>query len=391
MAIAASNEPAAPAADPAATLAALEAEATRRPLSADEQLGRAFALRALGRPAEALPALDMVLALDPEHLLALLAKGAVLEALGRPRAAARVYTDALAMAPPPGRERPDLARPLARARRVSAEAAAALEAELRAAVGDPGNPEAPLDEALRIFAGTARPMPHQPLLFHWPRLPPIPFHDRSHFPWLAELEAATPVIAAEMEAAVAEAWDRFGPYIEFPPGVPLNQWAGLNHNRAWSTLYLWRDGRRFDESCARCPQTAAVLERLPLLDQPGFGPTAMFSALAPRTRIPPHTGSSNARLIVHLPLRLPGPAAFRVGNVTRPWRMGEAWVFDDTIEHEAWNDADETRIILIFDIWHPALTADERRAITAMMAARARWFAAEEAPAMSAAGGGSSS
>ena len=346
-------------------------------MSAEEQLGRAFALRALGRPAEALAALDAALVLDPEHLLALLAKGATLEALGRRRAAARVYGDALALAPPPGRERPDLTQPLARARRVTAEASAALEQALRAAVGDAGPPGGALEEALRIFAGSARPMPQAPLLFHWPRLPAIPFHDRAAFPWLAELEAATPAIAQEMEAAVREHWDDFGPYIEFPPGVPTNQWAELNHNRAWSTLYLWRDGRRFDATCARCPHTAAVLARLPLLDQPGFGPTAMFSALGARTRIPPHTGSSNARLIVHLPLRLPGPAGFRVGNVTRQWRIGEAWVFDDTIEHEAWNDAEETRVILIFDIWHPALSATERAAVTAMMAARARWFAAE--------------
>jgi aspartyl/asparaginyl beta-hydroxylase (cupin superfamily) len=363
--------------DPAATLAALDAVAQGRTLSADEQLGRAFALRAMGRPADALAALDAALVLDPQHLLALLAKAATLEALGRRRTAARIYGDALAMAPPPGRERPDLAQPLARARRVVAEAAAALEADLRAAVGDAGPAEGALDEALRIFAGAARPMPQAPLLFQWPRLPAIPFHGRDAFPWLADLEAATPAIAAEMEAAIAQDWDRFGPYIEFPPGVPTNQWAELNHNRAWSTLYLWRDGQRFDAACARCPQTAAVLARLPMLDQPGFGPTAMFSALAPRTRIPPHTGSSNARLIVHLPLRLPGPAGFRVGNVTRHWRIGEAWVFDDTIEHEAWNDADETRVILIFDIWHPALSAREREAVTAMMAARARWFAAE--------------
>ena len=101
-----------------------------------------------------------------------------------------------------------------------------------------------------------------------------------------------------------------------------------------------------------------------------YSPTAMFSVLAPRTRIPPHTGSTNARLVVHLPLVLPGPARFRVGNVTRPWRIGEAWVFDDTIEHEAWNDADEPRTILIFDVWNPQLSTAERTLVAAMMRAR---------------------
>jgi aspartyl/asparaginyl beta-hydroxylase (cupin superfamily) len=112
---------------------------------------------------------------------------------------------------------------------------------------------------------------------------------------------------------------------------------------------------------------------MPLADQPGFAPTALFSALAPRTRIPPHTGSTNARLLVHLPLVLPGPSRFRVGNDIRTWRMGEAWVFDDTIEHEAWNDADETRVILIFDIWNPLLSQAERELISAMMKARSEW------------------
>jgi aspartyl/asparaginyl beta-hydroxylase (cupin superfamily) len=96
----------------------------------------------------------------------------------------------------------------------------------------------------------------------------------------------------------------------------------------------------------------------------------MFSVLDARTRIPPHTGSTNVRLVVHLPLVLPGPARFRVGNVTREWKMGEAWVFDDTIEHEAVNDADSPRTILILDVWNPFLSEAERALVSAMMVAR---------------------
>jgi aspartyl/asparaginyl beta-hydroxylase (cupin superfamily) len=95
----------------------------------------------------------------------------------------------------------------------------------------------------------------------------------------------------------------------------------------------------------------------------------MFSVLQPRTRIPPHTGIANFRLVVHLPLVLPGNCGFRVGGETREWRIGEAWVFDDTIEHEAWNDSDEIRIILICDIWSPRLSPAEREAIRAVIAA----------------------
>ena len=74
-------------------------------------------------------------------------------------------------------------------------------------------------------------------------------------------------------------------------------------------------------------------------------------------------------------LVLPGPAGFRVGNETRQWRMGEAWVFDDTIEHAAWNDADETRVILIFDVWNPLLCAAERELISAMLREHRQWLA----------------
>ena len=105
-----------------------------------------------------------------------------------------------------------------------------------------------------------------------------------------------------------------------------------------------------------------------MAEQPGFAPTAMFSALEANTHIPAHTGSTNVRLLCHLPLVLPGPARFRVGNEVREWKLGQAWIFDDTIEHEAWNDADQLRVILIFDVWNPYLEPGERERVNALMA-----------------------
>ena len=107
----------------------------------------------------------------------------------------------------------------------------------------------------------------------------------------------------------------------------------------------------------------AAIERLPLLDIPGKSPTAMFSILEPHTRIPPHTGTSNVRVTIHLPLVVPPGCGFRVGSETREWHEGEAWAFDDTIEHEAWNDSDRPRAILIIDTWNPFLTDPEREVI----------------------------
>lgn len=338
-------------------------------------LDLALAYRMTGEFTRSIGTLDAALVLEPRNFLALLSKGAVLERCGRHKEAAGTYKNALAVAPPEGVLPASLAGPVARARDVVRSHAQALAAHLRASVADLrgqflGEDLDRFDESLAIYAGVARAHPQEPLLLHYPRLPAIPFYNRELFPWLAELEAATPVLQAELAGAMAAGADEFTPYIAFPPGVPTNQWAALNHSRLWSSFFLWRDGVRQDVACALCPRAAALLTSLPMTNQPGFAPTAMFSVLDAKTSIPPHTGSANTRLIVHLPLVLPGPARFRVGAVTRDWKMGEAWVFDDTIEHEAWNEADQPRTILIFDIWNPLLSPAERALVSAMMTAR---------------------
>ncbi len=343
--------------------------------SVENYLDLALAYRMQSNMSAAVAALDAALVLEPRNFLALLSKGAVLERLNRAKEAAGVYKNAVAVAPPPDILPASLTAPLARARAVARGHAEALAAHLRAGVAPlreqfAGQDLDRFDESVAIYAGLARPYTQEPLLLHYPRLPAIPFYNRELFPWLADLEAATPVLQAELAGAMAAGAGDFAPYIAFPPGVPVNQWAALNHSRAWSSFFLWRDGVRQESACALCPRTTALLASLPMSDQPGFAPTAMFSILDAKTAIPPHTGSANTRLIVHLPLVLPGPARFRVGAVTRPWAMGEAWVFDDTIEHEAWNDSDQPRTILIFDIWNPLLSAAERALISAMMTAK---------------------
>jgi aspartyl/asparaginyl beta-hydroxylase (cupin superfamily) len=112
-----------------------------------------------------------------------------------------------------------------------------------------------------------------------------------------------------------------------------------------------------------------AVHKLPQAQVDLRSPTAIFSVLKPHTHIPPHTGVANFRLVVHLPLVLPANCRFRVGGETREWRLGQGWVFDDTIEHEAWNDSDQTRIIFICDIWNPRLSEDERAAIRAVITA----------------------
>ncbi|MBV8593450.1 MAG: aspartyl/asparaginyl beta-hydroxylase domain-containing protein, partial [Caulobacteraceae bacterium] len=352
--------------DPARALALLEGAGGDASVSV--LLDRAVALRLLGQVTEALAAIEAALVREPGNFLALLSKGDLLERLSQPRAATAVYKAAIAMAPPDASLPAGLRKALERAREVVARSADDLAEHLRASVEDVRARFAEedlerFDESLEIFAGRTRAHVQAPALLHYPRLPAIPFYDRGLFPWLGELEAATSVIGEEFLALGDQAAAAFAPYVAFPPGVPVNQWDELNHSTRWSSFFLWRNGARQEGACALCPRTAEILAGLPMADQPGHAPTAMFSRLDARTRIPPHTGSTNVRLLTHLPLILPGPAFFRVGNETRPWRMGEAWVFDDTIEHEAWNDADSRRAILIFDIWNPFLNEAERELV----------------------------
>lgn len=351
----------------------------QEPADPQIKLDIALALRLQGNLAAALAALDAALAIDPYFFLALLSKGSVLEEMGKSRVAAQVYRNALRIAPRPENTPAAFEEPMGHARRIVEEDAREKAEYLRERLGDVRARFAHerlerVDECADIMAGTKRTYNAEPVQMHVPRLPAIPFFDRGHFPWLEQLEAETEAIREELSVLLAKGLPGFAPYVDFEPGTPENQFKELNHSDRWSSLWLWRDGKRQESAMTRCPHTAGVLEQLPLADQPGFAPTALFSALAPHTRIPPHTGSTNARLVVHLPLILPGPAGFRVGNECREWRIGEAWAFDDTIEHEAWNDSDATRVILIFDIWNPLLSAAEREMICVLLAANQEWM-----------------
>ncbi|MDB5422438.1 MAG: aspartyl beta-hydroxylase [Brevundimonas sp.] len=364
--------------DPDAALALID-QADAFGATHNSILNRSVALRLKGDFRGSLTQIDKALAIQPYDFIALLAKGALLEKTGQTRAAIPVYRNALKIAPPRDRCPPALLTNIDYASALIERESLSLRDHMRAEVEalrdnvDPAILDR-FDEGLEIYAGLKRAPKQEPLLLNYPRLPAIPFYDRALFPWLERLEAATPMIQAELASLIASDMDRFAPYIAYPPDVPVNQWGELNHSRKWTSLFLWKDGDRQDEICARCPGTTDLLQGLPMADQPGFAPTAVFSALQPHTHIPPHTGSSNVRLLCHLPLILPGPARFRVGNTTRDWKMGEAWVFDDTIEHEAWNDADELRVILIFDLWNPFLAEGEKAMITAMMQAQRRYM-----------------
>jgi hypothetical protein len=136
---------------------------------------------------------------------------------------------------------------------------------------------------------------------------------------------------------------------------------GLLDNADWSTYYLTDMGLPIPERVAACPTTYAAIDgHAPLCRIEGRAPSIMFSLLRPHSRIPRHTGMVNCRFICHLPLIVPPHCGFRVAAETREWRVGELLVFDDSVEHEAWNDSDEDRLVLIFDVWRPDVSEEER-------------------------------
>lgn len=209
----------------------------------------------------------------------------------------------------------------------------------------------------------------EPTDFHFPGLVEREFHPRSQHPWLEKLEEATDTIAAELDIVMREERAELVPYIEYPDHAPMAQWRELNRNLDWTAIHLLRNGQRVEANARLCPQTMELLSTLPQPDIPGAGPNAMFSLLSPGKVIPPHVGVNNTRLVCHLPLIVPEGCWFRVGAETRFWQRGEAFVFDDTIEHEAANPSDLLRVVFIFDVWHPQLSDAERSAVRSVIGA----------------------
>ena len=350
----------------------LEQVTAAAPARPEPWLKLAAMCRAGGEIEAALAAVDGALSIDPLGFLPLLLKASLLEAAGRAAEAGEAYGHALAQRPetvPAG-----LAGAVANAEQRHAAHVAATEARLAAAAArlEPALVAAE-QRRLRRFRSNivraTRPYHSEPSHFHYPGLSEREFHDPEAFPWLAALEAATPAIREDFERVMAAERAELVPYIQYPDHVPLRQWAELNRNPAWTAIHLVRNGVTIEANARHCPAIMALLGGLDQPDIPRRGPNAMFSLLAPGAHIPPHNGVANTRLVCHLPLIVPPGCWFRVGDERRDWEVGKAWIFDDTIEHEAMNPSDALRVILIVDTWHPGLSPAERAAVTATMAA----------------------
>ena len=324
--------------------------------------------KAVGDLHGAVAAVDRALALSPLDFPALLSRALMLEKL-RPGTAGQDCGNALAQRP--SEISPAMQSAVQHAElqwRVHQEA---LEANLSKHLPPTLSP-LDREQAERFISNRVRRTRHyhqEPSDFHYPGLPELEFHDRRLFPALAELEDEAEAIRSEFNALIAAEAAEIVPYIQYPERVPLRQWRELNFSRNWTAIHLLQNGLPLEANARHCPRTMAVLSSMPQPIVSGTSPNAMFSLLAPRTRIPAHTGVANTRVVCHLPLIVPPGCGFRVGETVREWKVGEAFVFDDTIEHEAWNESDELRVVLIIDLWPPALSAEAREVISAVIGA----------------------
>lgn len=305
-------------------------------------------------------ALTRALEQNPRHLGALLAMADTKVRQHDDRAAAGWFRAALNQAsssPFPADFRPLLER----AQSWLDQSSQRFEAHIRSSLGDVGKMPR-IGHAIDLLTNKVQLYLQQPSMFYFPGLPQRPFYERAEFPWLAEVEAAIPTMQAELAVRLSGGAD-FRPYVETQPGRPAPN-NPLKDDPAWGAHYFWNNGEPVEPNASEAPATMAALAKAPIPVIKGRSPMALWSLLKPGTHIQPHHGMLNTRLICHIPLVVNADCAIRVGPETRTWEPGKALIFDDSFEHEAWNRGTETRVILLFEIWRPEITAEEREGLT---------------------------
>ncbi len=353
-------------------LALLEQVVRAEPDNTDILFNLAAALRKHDRVDEAVEILDRLLAIDGRNVAALLEKASLEELQCKPRAAAMSYRAALQMIPPGFRPPPAFdERPAARegSRRGNNRALETYIAEglehVRARHKD--EPLGRFDQCVDTMLQKRRVFRQQPTFMFFPELPAIEFYERASFPFLDRIESGGGRHPRRIARRALRRDRGARPVRALSGGMPMEQWRELNDSRRWGVYSLWREGKAYPEHIARMSQDRRGARGYPAL---GYSGQRTDGLVLHSRRQDPDPGAHrpvNTRLVVHLPLIVPPGCGFRVGGQQREWVPGKAFVFDDSINHEAWNDSDVPRAVLIFDIWSPYLSAAERdlaRALT---------------------------
>jgi hypothetical protein len=341
--------------------------AAQRGRDATTLLRLATVRRSLGDYPGAIECAAAAVELAPRNFLMALMLGSLRERSGAVHGAERAYRAACAYAPPDLGFQPAVAKQLERANRVVEVGEQWRQRLFDWQVSDVPSAMTPQEEQRMLGFRTnilesLDAGPVVPPAFVIPGIRPKRYFDGSQFAGVSEIEQATDVIRAEF-LALAEKRDEFAPRLAGLRGPE----SSSERIGKWSMIPLIRNGSVVEEFASLCPRTFELAQGL---DLPAIGlisPSLYFSVLEPNSRIAPHTGIINARLIAHFPLIVPENCGFRVGGEDRRWEPGKALIFDDMTVHEAWNDSDRIRVVLIADLWRPELSAAERSAITDLM------------------------
>lgn len=314
-------------------------------------------------------ALQRILTRDRRDLAALLAMGQSHANSGDRRSAAVWFRTALNQAQ--GGNVPQQLHPLLeQAQRFIADTQSQLADEFAAQIdqlGVSGAGSPALRHAINLLYGRSELYFQQPTMFYYPGLPQRCFYERAEFDWVALIEDQSDILRDEFLALLNGGDEAFSPYIQRPDNRPASS-SPLLEDPAWGAAYLLQNGEQ-TALADHCPATLDALGLAPIPTIPNRSPMALYSRLKPGTHIAPHHGLLNTRLICHLPLIIPDDCALRVGHETRAWRYGEMLIFDDSMEHEAWNRGSTDRTILLFEIWRPEIPAEDRDILGQLFAA----------------------
>lgn len=217
-------------------------------------------------------------------------------------------------------------------------------------------------DGIYMFTGEQEkviPNSHQdPAFFYVPNLPSTPVFERKNMPFLENYEARADLILNELQEVL-------GNNKEIPNFKHTDDEGSLTDGGDWNAYFFYRHGEEYKENLVECPETGKALDELPLCKIQGQSPEVCFSILRPKTRIKPHRGVTNMRSVSHLGLVTPENCGLHIIDEKKlDWSCGKAFAFDDTFWHEAWNNSDRTRVVLLADVWNPNLTCVERAALT---------------------------
>jgi len=340
--------------------------AAQRGRDASTLMRLATVRRSLGDLSGAVKCAAAAVELEPRNFLMCLMLGSLREATGALYAAQRAYRSACAYAPLDLSFQPAMAKQLERARKI-VDAADRWRERLLHWRPRGTNLSLAEDRRMRDFRSNILDSidagPLAPPFFMIPGIKAKRFFDPSQFHGVEEIERNTDAVRDEFLALAERRSEQLSSSL-----------AGLHGDEKdsggagkWSMIPLMRNGRIVEEFASQCPLTMKLARGLDLPAISLISPSLYFSVLGPGSRIPPHVGITNARLIAHFPLIVPDDCGFRVGGETRQWEVGKALVFDDMTTHEAWNGSDRIRVVLIADLWRPELSIAERAAVTELM------------------------